>query len=120
MQSSQEQVQEQRITMSFACKVAFTSNATAITLSSTTTIEELINYVNNNLKNLLHIHERYQLEVVETYKNEHSPTELGAKLEPTTQTIMERYGNPMAVTAFYLRPVVPEIGQFVRQQDYRT
>jgi hypothetical protein len=121
MQTQQEQTQQeqtQQSLMSISCKIAFTSVATVITLPFSTTIEELINYVNNNLKYSLNIHERYDIEVVETYKNEHSPTELGAKLEPNNQTIFERYGTPMTVTAFYLRPVDPAVGTFVRQSNF--
>jgi hypothetical protein len=119
-QTLQEEQEQPQSLMSILCKVAFTSTTTVVTLPFTTTIEELIHYVNNNLKYSLHIHDRYQIEVVETYKNEHLPTELGAKLEPSNQTIFERYGTPMTVTAFYLRPVDPAVGSFVIQSTYDT
>lgn len=111
--------QEQTQTlMSFSCKIPYTSICKVITVPGNMTIAEVINYITNNLKYEMNIHERYNIEVVETYKNEYVRAELAPALEPTAQTLMERYGTPMTVTAFYVRPVDPVTGTFERRSNY--
>lgn len=99
-------------------KIPFTEIRDTIKLPRNITMTEFLEFVNVELRNILNIHSKYYIEVVETNSSE---GEYGPALLPSdSQTFEQRYGNLSIPVAFYARPVNAETGQFVRQTNYHV
>ena len=57
---------------------------------------------------------------METGNNVNGDSELAPALEPSEETLREKYGNILGNTSFYIRPVRMNTRQFERRNDYST
>jgi hypothetical protein len=98
-------------------KIPFTEETATFKAPLCMTITQFIHLVEEVLREIFDIHERYVIEIVEINfdKGEYGP----ALLPNNSQTLEQRYGNMTQPISFYLRPVNAETGLFVRQTDYR-
>jgi hypothetical protein len=76
----------------------------------------LLNYVQTQVRNMLHIHGRYAVELVavDQADGEYAP----AIVANDDQTLLQRYGDINTPLAFYVRPVNPTTREYVPNADY--
>jgi hypothetical protein len=96
-------------------KIPYTEIASVFSLEKSMTMVEFMQYVNEEVRNILHINARYAIDVVDTNK---PGGELAEALEPFNETLLQRYGTTNNYITFYARPVDPTTREFVRQVDY--
>ena len=96
-------------------KIPYTEIASVLLLEKSMTMFEFMQYVNEEVRNILHINARYAIDVVDTNK---PGGELAEALEPFNETLLQRYGTTNNYITFYARPVDPTTREFVRQVDY--
>ena len=106
-------------------KIPYTKITEIVDISDHLTISEFIKYVNIEIRQLLRINEKYDIEVVEIDNlNLKVPNELRAKMEERSEeTLNERYGHLYTkhrIMGFYIRPVDPKTSVFTRQENYQN
>lgn len=101
------------------CKIPYTELTHHISFSSQLTIKQFIELVDSNfIREYFDIHTDYDVEVVEAGNNINSDAEMAPALEPSEETLREKYGNNYNCVAFYIRPVVGPNRLFLRSNDY--
>jgi len=111
--------QNNSIMYQFYCKIPYTEFTHHISFNSSLTITQFIELVDSNfIREYFNIHDDYGVEVVEVGNNVNGHAELAPALQPSEETLREKYGNNYDYVAFYIRPVVGPNRQFVRLNDY--
>ena len=101
------------------CKIPYTEFTHHISFNSSLTITEFIELVDSNyIREYFNIHENYNVEVVEAGQNVNGDAELAPALEPSKETLREKYGNNYNYIAFYIRPVFGPNRRFIQSNDY--
>lgn len=115
-------MQRQPIEYQFYCKIPYTNITNFISVNSSMTITDFINFINNKKTDYFNIHENYIVEIVESGNNINGDAELGPALESSDMTLEEKYGNnnKWNYTAFYIRPIDRETSEFNIVNDYST
>ena len=97
-------------------KIPHSQISSIFMLQRTLTTTDLQNYVNEEVRNRLHIHARYDIEIVDIDK---PGGELAPAIVPNNeQLLIQRYGDINVPIAFYVRPVNPITREYVRNIDY--
>ena len=99
-------------------KLVYTSISFKLRIYNNTTITEIINTINNKWKRGFQVNDKYYLQLVVTCNNVNGDPELAPHLEYSQETLGEKFGSKPV--AFYVRPVDPNIGEFVRRTNYFT
>lgn len=97
-------------------KIPYTEITTVTMVENSLTTIQFLDYVNVEVRNILNINQRYDIELVDTGKPN---GELSAPIEPrNNETLLQRYGNTNQIVAFYVRPVNPITREFTRNINY--
>ena len=97
-------------------KVPFTEARATIKVPIILTINQFLELSNTVLQEVLNIHPKYIIEIVETNSDK---GEYGPSLTPTDSlSLQQRYGQMSQPISFYARPVSAETRLFIRQDDY--
>ena len=106
-------------TFEFYCKIPYTEITNFIKVDSTLTISQFIDLINSNfIRVYFDINDIYTIEVVEAGNNINGDAELAPALQPSEETLEEKYGNNYKSVAFYIRPVYGNDRIFIRTNDY--
>jgi len=107
-------------TFEFYFKIPYTEKSNFINIDSSLSISQFIDLVNSNFIKRLHfnINDIYNIELVEACNNIHGDAELAPALQPSEETLEEKYGNNYKHIAFYIRPVYGNDRIFIRTNDY--
>lgn len=96
-------------------KIPFSELIVNLVVDNNLTLTEFYNYVNVEVRQMLNIHSKYYIEIVESGKPD---GELASCIEPRNdETLLQRYGTKQII-AFYARPVNPETRVFTHLNDY--
>ena len=97
-------------------KIPFTEITTTCVVNCNLTTNELLEYVNTDVRNNLNINSRFDIELVDTGK---PGGELATCMEPRyDETLLQRYNIVNKTISFYARPVHPITREFIRQENY--
>jgi hypothetical protein len=103
----------------FYFKIPYTELNHRIRFIPELTVTQFIELIDSNfIRVYFDIHHDYRVEVVEAGNNENGNDEMAPALQPSEQTLEEKYGENYNFIAFYIRPVYGENRQFVRNIDY--
>jgi len=103
----------------FNFKIPYMEFTHHISFNSSLTITQFIELCDSNfIREYFNIHDNYNVEIVEAGNNINGDAELAPALQPSQETLREKYGNNYNYVAFYIRPVYGPNRQFVRMNDY--
>jgi hypothetical protein len=81
-------------------KIPFTEVTKIFKIQNNLSITQLLEYVNNYVRNQFNINDNYLIEVIDSDLGE-----LGIPIQSSNQTLYERYGNEKTILTYYIRPV---------------
>lgn len=103
----------------FDFKIVYTTLVSHLSFDLSLTVRQFINCMNSEyMKEYLNIHNGYSIEIVEAGIQTNGDSELASALQPSEETLREKYGNTLGNIAFYIRPVRMNVSQFERRNDY--
>jgi hypothetical protein len=103
----------------FDFKIVYTTFISHLSFDLNLTISQFLNCLNSEyMKEYLHIHNGYRIEILEIGNNVNGDAELAPALQPSEETLREKYGNILRNTSFYIRPVRMNVRHFERRNDY--
>jgi hypothetical protein len=92
----------------FYFKVVYTTRTISYSVDPNLSIEDFIQDIQNRVRVDLNIDPNDMIEIVEAgnfYNIIHRDAEMAPALEPSSETLLQVYGDRHATTAFYIRPV---------------
>jgi hypothetical protein len=103
----------------FYFKIPYTEQTHDISFNSNLTIKQFIELIDSNfIREYFNIHENYNVETVEAGNNVNGHAELAPALEPSQETLKDKYGNNYHYRAFYIRPIFGPNRIFQIRNDY--
>ena len=101
--------------MRFQFKIVYTSKVFNASIYKHMSVTDLIDFVNQEYREIFNIHTHYSIQIVEVGNNINGDAELAHPVEASQLTIGERFQD---YTTLYIRPVHSITEEFIRRDDY--